>query len=198
MNRRGTQVFRAAALVVVGMLLVGGCGAVGRDVGLPKGKGASGTPLKVFAGWRGSADRPFHEWNPSEPRPRGFEPALIERVAQLMGRSVVYVQPTLSTRNPRIEMLVNGQADAVISTFSITPQRSKQVSFSRPYYHDGIGALVLASSSYRQPTDLSSRRIMAVSGTSGEAWVRANWPSANLTTRPLNPVDALVTGRIDA
>jgi ABC-type amino acid transport substrate-binding protein len=160
--------------------------------------GQGGT-LRVYCTWRGADYAPFHRWDPAAPEPVGFEPELIVRIAAAINMTIAYVEPALGMTDPRIEMLTQRRADAVISTFSITPERGRLVTFSRPYFVDGLGAMVAANAPFQSPNELATRRLLVVSGTTGEAWVRQNWPQA-LLLRPTisDERSAVATGQIDA
>jgi ABC-type amino acid transport substrate-binding protein len=160
--------------------------------------GAGGT-LRVYCAWRGADYTPFHRWEPATPAPIGFEPDVIARIAAELNMTVVYVAPPMGMTNPRIGMLTQGLADVVISTFSITPERSRLVAFSRPYFVDGLGAMVSANSSFQTPAELAARRLLIVGGTTGEAWVIANWPQAVLVRQVFSDErTAVVSGQVDA
>ncbi|EOI5107482.1 bifunctional adhesin/ABC transporter aspartate/glutamate-binding protein PEB1a, partial [Campylobacter jejuni] len=74
---------------------------------------------------------------------KGFE----VDVAKLLAKSILgddkkikLVAVNAKTRGP---LLDNGSVDAVIATFTITPERKRIYNFSEPYYQDAIGLLVL-------------------------------------------------------
>jgi ABC-type amino acid transport substrate-binding protein len=160
--------------------------------------GPGGT-LRVYCTWRGADYSPFHHWDPAAPAPVGLEPDVIARIAVMLNVMVVYVVPPMGMTNPRIGMLTQGLADVVISTFSITPERGRLVAFSRPYFIDGLGAMVSASSPFQTPAELASRRLLVVGGTTGEAWVIANWPQAVLVRQVFGDErTAVVSGQVDA
>jgi ABC-type amino acid transport substrate-binding protein len=189
-------------------LLVGGGAAAGGgrgdtpatepDPSEAPATGQGGT-LRVYCTWRGADYAPFHRWAPAAPAPVGFEADLIGRVATTLGKSVAFVEPPPGVTDPRIEMLTRHLSDVVISTFSITPERGRLVSFSRPYFVDGLGAMVAANAPFQSPNELATRRLLVVSGTTGEAWVRQNWPQA-LLLRPTisDERSAVATGQVDA
>jgi ABC-type amino acid transport substrate-binding protein len=158
-----------------------------------------GDALRVYCGWRGSDYSPFHRWERTASTPVGFEPDLIARVAVTLNKTVSYVTPTGGMSNPRIEMLTRGQADVVISTFSITPARSRHVAFSRPYFVDGLGAMVRANAPFQSPAQLAAKRLRVVSGTTGEAWIKANWPQATIVGSLFSDeVTSVASGSVDA
>jgi polar amino acid transport system substrate-binding protein len=155
--------------------------------------------LRVYCTWRGADYAPFHQWDRAAPEPVGFEPALIGRIAKALNVAVEFVEPLGRMTNPRIEMLFEGRADVVISTFSITPERTQLVSFSSPYLTDGLGAMVRSSASIHKLTELATKRLFVVQGTTGEAWVRAHWPQARLVTRiTTDEATAVANGQVDA
>jgi ABC-type amino acid transport substrate-binding protein len=154
--------------------------------------------LRVYCTWRGADYAPFHRWDYAAPAPVGFEPALIARVAKALDMTLVFVEPRARMSNPRIEMLFEGRADAVISTFSITPERMQLVSFSGPYFTDGLGAMVRTGASIQKLDELSSKRLFVVHGTTGEAWVRAHWPQARLVPSiRSDEATAVANGQVD-
>lgn len=59
------------------------------------------------------------------------------------------------TRGP---LLDNGSVDAVIATFTITPERKRIYNFSEPYYQDAIGLLVLKEK-YKSLADMKGANI---------------------------------------
>ncbi len=56
-------------------------------------------------------------------------------------------------------MLDNGSVDAVIATFTITPERKRIYNFSEPYYQDAIGLLVLKEKNYKSLADMKGANI---------------------------------------
>ena len=73
-----------------------------------------------------------------------------------------------------------GEADIVISTVTITPQREQIVSFSIPYDIAGQAILVKSNSSISSMTDLSGLNVGVVFGTTAEKNMRNLVPNANL------------------
>lgn len=73
-------------------------------------------------------------------------------VAKLLAKSILgdekkikLVAVNAKTRGP---LLDNGSIDAVIATFTITPERKRVYNFSEPYYKDSVGLLVLKERGY--------------------------------------------------
>ena len=90
---------------------------------------------------------------------KGFE----VDVAKLLAKSILgddkkikLVAVNAKTRGP---LLDNGSVDAVIATFTITPERKRIYNFSTPYYQDVVGLLVLKSKNYKSLADMSGANI---------------------------------------
>ena len=56
-------------------------------------------------------------------------------------------------------LLDNGEADLIIGTYTITEERKKVINFSRPYYTDELGFLVLDSSGIHEMADFAGKTI---------------------------------------
>ncbi len=84
-------------------------------------------------------------------------------VAKLLAKSILgsedkikLVPVNAKTRGP---LLDNGSIDAVIATFTITPERKRTYNFSEPYYKDSIGLLVLKEKGYKSLADMKNATI---------------------------------------
>lgn len=90
---------------------------------------------------------------------KGFE----VDVAKLLAKSILgdenkikLMAVNAKTRGP---LLDNGSIDAVIATFTITPERKRSYNFSEPYYKDSIGLLVLKAKGYKSLADMKGANI---------------------------------------
>lgn len=90
---------------------------------------------------------------------KGFE----VDVAKLLAKSILgdenkvkLVAVNAKTRGP---LLDNGSIDAVIATFTITPERKRTYNFSEPYYKDAVGLLVLKEKGYKSLADMKNATI---------------------------------------
>lgn len=101
-------------------------------------------------------------------------------------------------------MLDNGTLDATLATFTITDARKKTYDFSRPYYIDHIGVLVLKKSGITDLAGLDGKTVgVALSATTkdklgaaaAEAGITLKF--AEYATYPEIKI-ALVAGRVDA
>ena len=74
--------------------------------------------------------------------------------------------------------LKSKRTDLIISSFTITPQRQEQVSFSDPYLDADIAAAVRKPDAGLTAAQVGPNDIIGVQlGTSGAAWARAHFPS---------------------
>jgi ABC-type amino acid transport substrate-binding protein len=143
----------------------------------------------------------FSQLNEKDGRLRGFDAGL----AQLITRYILgdeskfeFSQVTSSTRE---QLLVNGQVDMVVATYSITPARAQVVSFAGPYYTSQAGVLVKSTnktiSSY---ADLAGKRTATQAGSTGPAILQQFAPQAVVQEFQTHQeaLDALRQGRVEA
>lgn len=89
----------------------------------------------------------------------GFEIDVAKLLAKnLLGddKKIKLVAVNAKTRGP---LLDNGSIDAVIATFTITPERKRAYNFSEPYYKDYVGLLVLKERGYKSLSDMNNATI---------------------------------------
>lgn len=87
----------------------------------------------------------------------GFEVDVAKALTkEILGKDgkAVFVPITSSTRVP---LLRNGNIDAVIATMTITPEREKQVDFTRSYFNAGQAILVKKGSPIQSVKDLNKK-----------------------------------------
>lgn len=90
---------------------------------------------------------------------KGFEVDVAKLLAKnILGdeKKIKLVAVNAKTRGP---LLDNGSIDAVIATFTITPERKRTYSFSEPYYKDSVGLLVLKEKGYKSLSDMKGANI---------------------------------------
>ncbi len=96
--------------------------------------------------------------------------------------------------------LNQGRFDFVIASHTITPERSKAVDFTKPYYCTG-NVIVSKPGGPKTPEELKGKRVAVQVGTTYYDWVVENVPGvAEVKTFPTNPaaLEALLSGRVDA
>ena len=137
------------------------------------------------------------------------------RDKSMMGFDVDLAQSLAETMHVRLEIvqmpfgellagLAAGKADMVISGMSITPERTREVSFVGPYTLSGKSMLTTASikgvvtdtAEFNNP----EIRMVALENSTSESFVQRNFPEAELHTIANydEGIQMLLTGRIDA
>jgi polar amino acid transport system substrate-binding protein len=95
------------------------------------------------------------------PKLSGFEVELAEAIAQKMGTKIEW-------RALAFDALLAGlrqdRWDLVLASFAITPERSKAVTFSAPYYCSG-GVIVAKDPAIRTAKDLAGKTVAVQTGT---------------------------------
>jgi polar amino acid transport system substrate-binding protein len=100
--------------------------------------------------------------------------------------------------------LTAGKADMVISGMTITPERTRQVSFIGPYTLSGKSLLTTAGIKgvVKDSTEFNNSeiRVVALKNSTSESFVQRNLPEADLQTisNYNEGIQMLLTGRIDA
>jgi polar amino acid transport system substrate-binding protein len=95
----------------------------------------------------------------------GFDVDIAGEVARdIFGTPSQVVYRILSS-NDRVEALQNNQVDIVVKSMSITCERRKLVNFSTEYLRANQRILAPRDANIARPTDLSGKRVCAVTGT---------------------------------
>jgi len=111
----------------------------------------------------------FGYLNPATNEMEGLEVDISRVIAKdIIGdkNAVSFFNITAQTRGP---MLDNGEIDIVIATFTITEERKESFNFSRPYFTDELGYLVLSDSAVAKPGDLEGKSIGVVQASTARA-----------------------------
>lgn len=113
---------------------------------------------------------------------KGFEVDIAKALTkEIMGKSgkAQFVQVNSQTRMP---LLTNGNIDAIIATMTITPDRAKQVDFSRSYFDAGQAILVKNGSPIKNVGDLNNSHstILGVVGSNSVQTIKQFAPKARL------------------
>jgi polar amino acid transport system substrate-binding protein len=77
-------------------------------------------------------------------------------------------------------MLVSGQLDIVVANTSATLKRAESVNFTIPYNRAGLRVIVQADSGIADLDDLAGKKIVVGRGTTGETFIKAAVPTAEL------------------
>ncbi|WEV40258.1 transporter substrate-binding domain-containing protein [Lactobacillus sp. ESL0684] len=85
-----------------------------------------------------------------------------------------------TTSQSRIPLLKNNNIDAVIATLSITPERKKMITFSKPYFSAGQSLLVPKDSKIKSTKDLAGKTVIGVVGANNVANIKKVAPKAKV------------------
>lgn len=106
----------------------------------------------------------------------GIDVDLAEALAKEMGKKVEWV-PMSFDIGAYASALDRGDADAAIFSISITPERKKIVSFTKPYARTGLAVAVRSDVEWKHAWftgGLNGWRIGVIRGTTAEKWARKN------------------------
>ena len=154
--------------------------------------------LKVGA----ALDAPLlSQQNPSDPKQiDGFDIDLAKLLAiYIIGKPSIEVVPPAS--ETREALLSNGTVDVVFNTYTITPERAKQISFAGPYFTSGLAVAVKSDDkTITSIKDLAGKTVIVGANTPAVTEVPKQQPTAKVISFATDPqaVQALSQGRGDA
>lgn len=142
---------------------------------------------------------PPFEMQDDSGNPSGVGVELALALAEHLGKRAEIVPVSFDSL---IGQLEEGEIDLIISSMTITEERSKRISFSDPYANTGLATLVPIDSSLTRPEDLKKPglRIVVRSGTTAATFCPKAYPKAIITkkTEDFECVLALTEGHVDA
>ena len=110
----------------------------------------------------------------------GYDVELAQYITQHLLHNKNRLEFIPVTPSNRLIKASTGEADIVISTITITPQREELVSFSTPYDVAGQAILVKSNSSIFSMSDLAGQNVGIVFGSTAEKNMKNLVPTANL------------------
>lgn len=130
-------------------------------------------------------------------QPTGYDYDAARLIAEELGVKLTIVE--LSQPN-RVPFLTSERVDAVISTFSITPERQKVVDFSIPYGSAIVGVAGPKSLSASGPADLKGVRVGVTRGSTNDAALTAQAPDAEIVRfeDESTNMTAFISGQVEA
>ncbi len=96
----------------------------------------------------GSTNPPWHFMDEND-QLVGFDVDMGRLIAKAFFDDVNAVQFVEQSADARIPNLVTGVVDVSCQFMTITPSRAQQVEFTRPYFREGVGLMMLASGEYQ-------------------------------------------------
>lgn len=133
--------------------------------------------------------------------PLGLDVALAKVLARSMGVETRFV---VLPFNRLLDSLEAGEVDMVISGMTITPERSRRVTFVGPYFTSGKTILTrseqLAAVTIPEDLDSPDLSFAALAGSTSETFVRRSLPRARLVAQESleDAIQMVISGKVDA
>lgn len=119
--------------------------------------------------------------NPATGKVEGFDIDIAKALAKKILGDENKLELKEVTSKTRIQMLKNGDIDAIIATMTITEERKKEVDFSDVYFKAGQSLLVKKGSGIKDIADVKKGvKVLAVKGSTSTNNIRAKAPEATV------------------
>jgi glutamate transport system substrate-binding protein len=189
------------AVVVAGLAVLAGCGSGG-------GQASNPSPAPVPGAIQGGKlsigiafDQPGLGLKTGNSY-TGFDVDTAVYIAAALGVPRQNITWKEANSSQRQELLQTGQADLIVSTFSITPERQQQIDFAGPYFIAHQDLLVRRNDTeITGPDTLDGKNLCSVPGTTSAAYVTSHYlGNIKLIERPRfsDCVTALANSEVDA
>ncbi|OWV99966.1 transporter substrate-binding domain-containing protein [Rhizobium sp. R693] len=109
--------------------------------------------------------------------PVGYDVDVATQLAQKLGVPAEFVDVS---GDARISMLVSGQIDLAVANTSATLERARTVNFTIPYNRAGLRVIVQKDAGIKELKDLAGKKVVVGRGTTGESFLKAAVPEAQL------------------
>jgi ABC-type amino acid transport substrate-binding protein len=175
-NMRGSRLWIVLGLITMlaAAMIVAGCGDddsssdSGSDTSSDSSIDVSDATLIEDGQLLVGTDAPYPPFEIGTPEGgdfTGFDPDLMTAIADKLGLEPTYQNSSFDTI---FRDVAAGQFDIVAAASTITPARSKTVTFSRPYYEAQQALVVTEDSDITSTDDLSGEIVGAQQGTTGQ------------------------------
>lgn len=114
---------------------------------------------------------PFEIGTPEEGNFGGFDKDLMDAIAAKLGLTPTYQNSSFDTI---FRDVASGQFDIVAAAATITPEREKVVTFSRPYYEAQQALVVPTGSDITSTDDISGQVVGVQQGTTGQKYAESD------------------------
>lgn len=180
----------AAAVMSMSTAACGGSG--GDSKSNPYGLTRSGTILAATT----SDDQPFVTVD-AKGTPTGMLVDLNSLVAHALGLKIVY---KITDLNAAFTGLTAHQYDLISVGLVATPERQKNVAFTKPIFWGQNVVVVRSDSTATAIPDWAGKRVGASQNSNQEAYVKKNMPKSSLVSEPSDTaaVSQLLNGNLDA
>lgn len=158
-----------------------------RDAGVLR---VGGTPTSTL----------FSLLDPETETVRGFDAGLSQLLSQyILGE--VNTELTQVSVDTREELLVTGDVDVVLATYSITAERAERIDFGGPYYASQSAILVKSDNTdITSVADLAGKTVATQANSTGVTVLEAEAPEADILELPdhAQALEAVLNGNADA
>jgi glutamate transport system substrate-binding protein len=190
---------RLVTLLLAGLTLLAACGSGGG------GPNPTPSPVPGAPGGKLTIGIPFDEPGlglKTGDRYSGFDVDTAVYVAGALGVTRDNITWKEANAEQRLQLLQNGQADLIVSTFSITDERKQLVDFAGPYFIAHQDLLVRRNDTeITGPETLDGKTLCSVPGTTSAAYVTSHYlGNIKLVELPRfsDCVAALANSQVDA
>ncbi|WP_114968443.1 transporter substrate-binding domain-containing protein [Rhodoferax ferrireducens] len=140
---------------------------------------------------------PYGTMNSSN-QPDGYDADVARLMAKDLGVKVNLVPVTGPNRIP---FLLTNKVDLLVASLAVTPERAKQVQFSKPYSAAGIVLYGDKKVSIKTPADLKGKRVGVARASTQDLSLTAMAPEGTEIRRfddDASAMQALMSGQVDA
>lgn len=176
--------FKMTALPLMAAMILAGCGSSNSGTGSDNSEKVGVLAKvekddKIVFGVKNDT-RLFGLKNPSTGEVEGFDIDIAKALAgEILGdeSKVEFKEVTSKTR---IQLLKNGDIDAIIATMTISEERKKEVDFTDVYFDAGQSLLVKKGSDVTGIESLTGKTVLAVKGSTSTINIREKAPDAEV------------------
>ncbi|MXQ55710.1 glutamate ABC transporter substrate-binding protein [Shimazuella alba] len=138
--------------------------------------------------------------DPSDKQVKGFEIDLMKAFAKKILGDENKIEFKEVTSKTRIKLLDAGDIDLIAATMTVSPERQKQVDFSRIYFLAGQSLLVKNDSTIKSINDLKGKKVSTSKGSTSAKNMKKMAPDAILEEYEnyADSLTALKSGKVDA
>lgn len=155
----GEMTMKMKKLMIAGMLALGACGMLagcggGDKAASSAAKAASGKPAKIVAGMDDTfAPMGFRD---DSGKIVGFDIDMAEAVSKEIGVPIEFKPIDWASKETELN---SGHIDCIWNGFTMTPERTKKLAFTKPYMDNIQVYAVLNDSAVKTPEDLKGKKI---------------------------------------
>ncbi|MFT4020589.1 MAG: cysteine ABC transporter substrate-binding protein [Acinetobacter sp.] len=143
------------------------------------------------------SDKPPFGYVDSQGKNQGFDVEIAKHVAKDLLGDENKVEFVLTEAANRVEYLKSNKVDIIFANFTITPERSEAVDFSKPYLKVALGVVSPKNKPITDLAQLKDQTLLVNKGTTADSFFSKNHPEIKLQKYEQNTetFDALKDGR---